>query len=84
MVAVSLQDLQEMQNSFRSQIESGLASLSANQGHGGIPVAPPDAVAAPPRLAGVSPMSAYEMSAALEEQRQHTDQAEALVIGASF
>jgi hypothetical protein len=29
-------------------------------------------------------MSAYEMSAALEEQRQHTDQAEALVIGASF
>lgn len=82
MVAVSLQDLQEMQNSFRSQIESGLASLSANQGHGGIPVAPPDAVAAPPRptLAGVSPMSANEMSAALEEQRQQADQAEALVI----
>jgi hypothetical protein len=86
MVAVSLQDLQEMQNSFRSQIESGLESLSANQGHGGIPVAPPDAVSAPPRptLAGVSPMSANEMSAALEEQRQQADQAEALVIGASF
>jgi hypothetical protein len=86
MIAVSLQDLQAMQNSFRSKIESGLAPLSANQGHGGIPVATPDAVAALPRptLAGVSPISANEMSAALEEQRQHADQAEALAIGASF
>ena len=85
-VAVSLQDLQEMQNSFRSEIESGLASLSANQGRGGIPVAPPDAVAAPPRptLVGVEPMSANDMSAALEEQRQQADQAEAQVAGASF
>jgi hypothetical protein len=85
-VAVSLQDLQEMQNSFRSQIESGLASLSANQGRGGIPVAPPDAVAAPPQptLAGVAPINASDINPALEEQRKQADQAEAEMAGASF
>jgi hypothetical protein len=85
MVGVSLQDLQEMQNAFRSQLESGLASLSTSQGHGGIPVAPPGAVAAPPRptLAAVAPVSATEMTAALEEQRLQADQAEAQV-AASF
>ena len=85
-VAVSLQDLQEMQNSFRSHVESGLASLSADQGRGGIPVAPPDAVAAPPRptLAGLAPMPASDMLAALDEQRQQADQAEAQIAGASF
>jgi flagellar motor protein MotB len=86
MVGVSLQDLQEMQNSFRSQIESGLASLTASQGHGGIPVAPPNAVAAPPRptLTGLTPVTAIDLTPTLEEQRQQADQAEAQAVASSF
>ena len=85
-VGVSLQDLQEMQNAFRSHVESGLASLSASQGKGGIPVAPPDAVAAPPQpaLAGLAPISGSDVSAALEEQRRQADQVEAQMGEASF
>ena len=86
MVEVSLQDLQEMQNSFRSQVESGLASLTASQGHGGIPVAPPNPVAAPPRpeLSALSPVSATELSATLEGQRRQAEQAEAEAVASSF
>jgi hypothetical protein len=81
-VGVSLQDVQEMQNAFRSQIESGLGSLMAGQGRGGIPVAPPDAVAAPPQptLPGVAPVPVNELKTILDAQRQQADQAEAEVV----
>jgi hypothetical protein len=39
-VAVSVQDLQEMHNQFRQQIDSGLKTLADNQGKNGLPAAP--------------------------------------------
>ena len=85
-VGVALQDLQEMQNAFRSNVESGLQSLAASQGHGGIPVAPPAAVAAPPRptLADMTPVPAKDLANMLDEQRKEADQAEARVSEEAF
>jgi hypothetical protein len=39
-VAVSVQDLQEMQNHFREQLDSGLKLLAQKQGTGGLPKGP--------------------------------------------
>ena len=78
-VARFLNEFRRASNEFRSQIESGLASLTANQGHSGIPVAPPNPVAAPPRpeLSGLPTVSAAELTATLDAQRQEADRAEA-------
>jgi hypothetical protein len=40
-VSVSLQDLQEMQNRMRANIDAGLGDLQAHQGQGGLPPVPP-------------------------------------------
>lgn len=77
LVSVSLTDLQEMQNSFQAQIEAGLGTLRDNQGRNGLPSAPPDAVAAPPRpVTGLAPFSAADSAVALDQQREQADQAE--------
>jgi hypothetical protein len=39
-VAIGVQDLQEMHNQFRQQLDSGLQTLAANAGKGGLPQAP--------------------------------------------
>jgi hypothetical protein len=39
-VAVSLEDLQEMQNHFREDLDAGIAELAKKQGTGGMPKAP--------------------------------------------
>ena len=39
-VAVSVDDLQEMHNHFREQLDSGLKTLADNQGKNGLPPAP--------------------------------------------
>ncbi len=39
-VAVGVQDLQEMHNQFRQQLDSGLKTLASNSGKGGLPQAP--------------------------------------------
>jgi len=79
LVSVSMPDLQEMQNNFQTQVESGLGLLRNEQGRGGLPAAPPDAVAAPPRPAieGLAPFSAADSSAMLDQQRHEADQTEA-------
>jgi len=77
LVSVSLTDLQEMQNNFQAQIEAGLGTLRDTQGRNGLPGAPPDAVAAPPRpLTGLAPFSAADSAVALDQQREQADQAE--------
>jgi hypothetical protein len=77
LVSVSLTDLQEMQNSFQAQIEAGLGTLRDNQGRNGLPSAPPDAVAAPPRpVTGLAPFSAADSAVALDQQREQAEQAE--------
>ncbi len=48
-VTVSLQDLQDMQDNFREQVEQGLGVLQTTQGQNGLPAAPADAVQIPPR-----------------------------------
>jgi hypothetical protein len=86
LVNVSLPDLHEMQNNFQAQIEAGLSKLHDNQGLAGLPSAPPDAVAAPPRPAvtGVSPVSATDSSAMLDQEREQADQAEKQADSGSF
>lgn len=77
LVSVSLTDLQEMQNNFQAQIEAGLGTLRDNQGRNGLPSAPPDAIAAPPRpVTGLAPFSAADSAVALDQQREQADQAE--------
>ena len=46
-VTVALTDLQDMQNHMRETIDQGLQELQEKQGQGGLPAAPPSAMAAP-------------------------------------
>lgn len=74
-VTVSLQDLQDMQNNLRTQIASGLGTLQENQGMGGLPAAPPEALSAPPRPAvvGIETMPTAEVVSMLEAETQQAD-----------
>ncbi|MGB0036136.1 MAG: hypothetical protein WBP79_11735 [Candidatus Acidiferrales bacterium] len=79
-LAVSVQDLQDMHNHFREQIDDGLQSLADNQGKNGLPAAPPanrredpDAKAEPDQQA----------AAELQKQEQDADQAESDVQSAA-
>ncbi len=79
-VGVALEDLQEMQNAFHSQVESGLETLLAHQGDG-IPAAPLGAVATKPQptVDGPPPVPASELAGMLDQQRQQADQVQAQV-----
>jgi hypothetical protein len=85
-VTVSVSDLQEMQNNFRAQVEAGLGNLQAGQGHNGIPAAPADAVAAPPRpnADAVSTDHSANSAAVLDQLRKQADQAEEQAAGSAF
>ena len=76
LVTVSLPDIQEMQNNFQAQVESGLAMFRGDQGVTDLPAPPPAAVAAPPRPAieGLPSLSAADTSAMLDQQREDADQ----------
>jgi hypothetical protein len=50
-VSISVQDLAEMQNSLRAQMDAGLETLRTSQGQGGLPKAPQAAMAQAPRPA---------------------------------
>jgi hypothetical protein len=72
-VLVAVQDLQEMQNHFREQLDSGLKELAAKQGNGGLPHAP-DAT----QVAGEVPPPVADATAArmLQDQEATADQTE--------
>jgi hypothetical protein len=75
-VAVSVQDLQEMHNHFREQLDSGLKALADNSGKNGLPNAPDTGttsgeVPAPPPDAGAADQ--------LQTQQQQADQTQAQV-----
>jgi hypothetical protein len=84
-VTVSLQDLQDMQDNFREQVEQGLGVLQATQGQKGLPTAPADAVQIPPRpslteadkTAGT--VSGIEALGLLETQQQEANALESEV-----
>ncbi len=79
-VAVSLQDLQDMQNHMRQTIDQGMQELQKKQGQGGLPGAPAAAKAAPVETAMAAsappPPPEKEVAAQLNEQSQAADQAE--------
>jgi len=77
-VSVSRQDLEEMQNSFQARIEAGLEELHNDHGLAGLPAAPAEAVAAPPRPAveSLAPVSAAGTSAAIDQLREQADRTE--------
>lgn len=71
-VLVTLQDLQEMQNNFRAQLDAGLQQLHDQQGHNGLPAAPPSAIGPPPRRNEYGEIAPDPTAAAMldEAQRQ--------------
>ena len=73
-VMVSLQDLQDMQNNFRTQIASGLGTLQAKQGTGGLPSAPPEALSIPPQSAtGIDSISSAQAVSTLDSETHQAD-----------
>ena len=72
-VPVAVDDLQEMNNHLREQIDDGMAQLARNQGKGGLPTGPagnpqanPDGQAQPDTSVGAD----------LNQQQQQADQTE--------
>jgi hypothetical protein len=72
-VTVAVQDLQEMHNRFREQIDAGLKTLADNGGKGGLPAAPDTRT-----QAGEVPPLAPDtyIATILQQQQQQADQAE--------
>ena len=69
---IALQDLQDMDNNLRAQMDNALAKLHSNQGRGGLPAAPKSAITPPPRPA-MDDMPAAEQDVPrmlAEEQKQ--------------
>jgi hypothetical protein len=75
-VALSLENLEEMQNSFRARLDDGLLALRGQQGHNGLPTAPPSAIAPPPRPTEYPPAADDNTDAMLSSARQQAAQAE--------
>jgi hypothetical protein len=76
-VAIGVQDLQEMHNQFRAQLDSGLQTLASKGGTGGLPK-PPDTGT----TGGEVPAPAPDSDAAnqLAAQQQQADQTETQVV----
>jgi len=83
-VSVPLESLQEMQNNFRAQLDSGLKALHDQQGKGGIPAAPMAAITPPPVPADEPPEDTTNVQAQIDAQQQQADQAEASVTQTAF
>ena len=83
-VAVQLQDLQEMQNHMRETIDQGLAEMQTRQGKGGLPPLPAAAAGAPvdaPFAADVRPDA--DVANELTQAAQEADQGEQDVVSQS-
>lgn len=78
MVAVSLQDLQDMHNQMRETLDRGLGVLQSQQGQRGLPPLPP-AAAGPPvsaAFAEVAPPPDPNVASELRQQVQEADRVE--------
>jgi hypothetical protein len=77
-VQVQLTDLQEMQNHMRQTIDQGLKDLQEKQGSGGLPAAPPSAIAPPvqAQVAADAPPPEPNVSADVQAQDQQAAVAE--------
>jgi len=83
-VTVPLESLQEMQNNFRAQLDSGLQALREKQGKGGLPAAPMAAITPPPVPADEPPADTENVQADLNAQQQQADQTESSVTQTAF
>jgi len=83
-VTISLNDLQEMQNNFRAQLDSGLQTMHDQQGKGGLPGAPNSAIAPPPMPGPDVPSDGTDVDAALQAQSQQAQAAETSVTQTAF
>jgi len=83
-VTVPLESLQEMQNNFRAQLDSGLQTLHAQQGQGGLPGAPQSAIAPPPRPVDQPPADSENVQSLLDAQQVQASQAETSVTQSAF
>jgi hypothetical protein len=83
-VTVPLESLQEMQNNFRAQLDSGLQALRDQQGKGGLPAAPMAAIKPPPVPADEPPADTENVQADLSAQQQQADQTESSVTQTAF
>ena len=72
-ILVTVQDLQEMQNHFREQIDAGLKTLAMNQGKGGLPAAP-DTRTQPGEVPPPEPDA--NIATILQHQQQQADRTE--------
>jgi hypothetical protein len=85
LVNVSLPDIQEMQNNFQAQVESGLAKVQEGHGIAGLPALPPQAAAPPrPAIDGLPSLTAADASAMLDQQKQQADQVVTQAEAAAF
>jgi hypothetical protein len=75
-VAVKVDDLQEMQNHFAEQVDSGLSEMAKKQGTDGMPKAP-DTGTTPSDVPPPQPDTTAEKT--LQDQQQQADQTEAQV-----
>ena len=83
-VTISLNDLQEMQNNFRAQLDAGLQTMHDKQGQGGLPGAPNSAIAPPPRPAPDLPVDNENVEALLKSQQQQAALVESRVTQSAF
>jgi hypothetical protein len=72
-VSVSLEDLQEMHNSFRAKLDAGLQALHGSQGQGDLPAAPPVAMAQPPRPVEALPTDDTNVQAELASAQEQAN-----------
>jgi len=79
-VAVTLEELQDMQNHMRETIDQGMADLQKKQGQGGLPTLPASANAPPTEsvmaLNAPPPPPESEVASQLQDQSKEADAAE--------
>jgi hypothetical protein len=63
-------------NNLRQRVDDGMQVLRVKQGTDGLPPAPPDAIAPPPRpnyVADTTPITGEQVRAMISEQQQTAD-----------
>jgi hypothetical protein len=83
-VSVTLEDLQEMHNGFRAQLDAGLQALHDQQGQNGLPSAPQSAIAPPPRPIEDVPPPMASAQTLINGAQQQADHAETQLSQAAF
>jgi hypothetical protein len=81
-VVLSIENVAEMHNGFRSHLDGGMQALRSKQGTSGLPEAPPEAVAAPKASVELPPAD-EDVAKSLAEAQLRADGTEASVTEAA-